>query len=117
MNQHDGLTRAVVLVIEIDVSGVFLTNSNEWHWGSPFLWTDLLRSLPVQRKLPPSQIPYLTDFRNWGSTSSLLVEHFDRGGNHPDYRRDRHPQSAAVEDGSRRGRSLGAVRPESESRD
>src|SRR6267378_3573627 len=74
----------------------------------------MLRSLPVQRKLPPSQIPYLTDFRNWGSTSSLLVEHFDRGGNHPDYRRDRHPQSAAVEGGSRRGRSLGAVLPESE---
>jgi hypothetical protein len=26
-----GLTRAVVLIVEIDVAGVFLTDSNVWH--------------------------------------------------------------------------------------
>jgi hypothetical protein len=52
-----------------------------------------------------------------GSPSSLLAEHFDRGGYHLDYRCGRHPQVAAVEVGSQRGRSLGAVRQLSESRD
>jgi hypothetical protein len=37
VDEHDGLTRAEVLVIEIDIAGIFLTNSNEWHWGFSFL--------------------------------------------------------------------------------
>jgi hypothetical protein len=37
VDKHNGLTRAEVLVIEIDIAGIFLTNSNEWHWGFSFL--------------------------------------------------------------------------------
>src|SRR5258706_8674363 len=36
VDEYDGLTRAEVFVIEIDIAGIFLTNSNEWHWGFPF---------------------------------------------------------------------------------
>src|ERR1700735_1371841 len=31
VDQNDRLTRAVVLIIEIDVAGVFLSDSNVWH--------------------------------------------------------------------------------------
>jgi hypothetical protein len=34
MNQHDELTYAVVLVVQIDVSGIFLTDSNVRHSDS-----------------------------------------------------------------------------------
>ena len=34
--EDDGLSRAPVLVVEIDVAGILLTNSNVWHRDSPF---------------------------------------------------------------------------------
>src|ERR1700736_1940492 len=36
VNQDNRLTRAVVLIIEIDIVRVFLTDSNVWHRTSPF---------------------------------------------------------------------------------
>jgi hypothetical protein len=35
MNEDDRLAGAMILVVEIDVAGVFLSDSNEWHWESP----------------------------------------------------------------------------------
>src|SRR5258706_1832691 len=32
VNQDDGTTRTVILVVEVDVAGVFLPDRNVWHW-------------------------------------------------------------------------------------
>jgi hypothetical protein len=34
-DQHDGLTRAVILVVKLYVAGVFFANSAVRHWDSP----------------------------------------------------------------------------------
>ena len=36
--EDDGLSAAPVLVVELDVAGIFLTDSNVWHWKSSFLY-------------------------------------------------------------------------------
>jgi hypothetical protein len=38
MNEDDRLAGAMILVVEIDVAGVFLSDSNEWHWESPSVY-------------------------------------------------------------------------------
>ena len=38
MDKDNGLTRTVVLVVEIDVAGIFLTDINVWHRDSPSRW-------------------------------------------------------------------------------
>lgn len=35
MDKDNRLTRAVVLIVEINVAGVLLPGSNVWHWDFP----------------------------------------------------------------------------------
>ena len=37
VDKDNGVTRAMVLIIEIDVAGVFRTDRSEWHRDSPRL--------------------------------------------------------------------------------
>ena len=37
MDQDNRLTRTVILIIEIYVAGVFLSDINIWHGDSPFV--------------------------------------------------------------------------------
>ena len=37
MDKDNGLTRAVVLVVEVDVTGVFFTDVHVWHWDPPVI--------------------------------------------------------------------------------
>jgi hypothetical protein len=37
MAEYDGLTFAPVLVVDLDVFGIFLADTNVWHWRSPFI--------------------------------------------------------------------------------
>src|SRR5260370_16860535 len=38
VDQDDGLTRAVVLIVQIHVAGVFLTNPDVWHSDTSPFW-------------------------------------------------------------------------------
>src|SRR2546422_7080386 len=36
MAEDDGLSAAPVLIIDLDAAGIFLADSNVWHWCSPY---------------------------------------------------------------------------------
>jgi hypothetical protein len=38
MAEHDRLSTAPVLIVDLDVFGIFLPDSNVWHWNPSFLY-------------------------------------------------------------------------------
>ena len=57
MDKNNRLTSAVVLIVKIDITGVFLAYSNVWHRDSSFFQCCVdVDSCTAKRQLPPNSV-------------------------------------------------------------
>ncbi len=54
MDKNNGLTGAVALIVKIDITGVFLADSDVWHRDSSFKCCVGVDSCTTKRQLPPT---------------------------------------------------------------